>query len=68
LNAEGGHLLKKADGAGHGNVDVGLLQPVAEARIKQLDFSGSRCFHLPLHHKDRMGLQKMFGVWIADFS
>jgi hypothetical protein len=39
VDAKGRHALKKADSDGHGNLQVRLLQPVPEARVKYLDSS-----------------------------
>ena len=48
VDAEGRHALQQADRVGHGDIEVGLLHPVAKAGFKQLDFSGSGLFHFSL--------------------
>jgi hypothetical protein len=46
LDAKSGHALKKADGIGHGDIDIRLLHSVAETGIEQLDFSGFSFVHV----------------------
>ena len=49
LHAKGRHPLQQPGGVGHGDVEVRLLHPIAEARVEQLGFSGFSCLHLTLH-------------------
>ena len=37
VDAKRGHALQKADGAGHRDIDIGLLHSVAQTGFKQLD-------------------------------
>ena len=49
VDAKDGHVLQEADGIGHGDVDIGLLQPVAETGVEELDFYGFNYLHWFLH-------------------
>ena len=45
-DAKDGKTLQQADGIGHGDVDIRLLQAVAEAGIEKLDLSGFAFRHV----------------------
>ncbi len=49
VDAEGGHVLKKADGIGHRDVDVRLLQPVAETCVEEFDSYRFKFLHFFPH-------------------
>jgi len=69
VNAKGCHLPQQVDGVGHGDVDIRLLQAIAQAGVEDFDFSGflQRRRNGGLEREDRAIPGHRSGSWGTHF-